>query len=242
MPLAGGNGLLNNLVAYWPSNEAGGANNILDLHSNALHLTQVHSPGADTGKVYATARTFDGANDYAYRNSATLLQAGNVDLTVAVWVYLASTAAERAVVGKYLTTGNQREWVFEWNPAESAFRFIVSTTGANTFVIDADSFGVPTTTTWLMAIVWHDSVADTINVQINNGSVDSAAHSGGIFASTAPFQIGGINGAAVIPWYGRIGPVMMWKSTAGLGGVLTAAQRTALWAAGAGLPYAQFTV
>jgi hypothetical protein len=43
-------------------------------------------------------------------------------------------------------------------------------------------------------------------------------------------------------WFsGRIGPVAMWKSAPGGGGVLTAAQRTALWNGGAGLAYADFT-
>ncbi|OQC57681.1 MAG: hypothetical protein BWX54_01134 [Verrucomicrobia bacterium ADurb.Bin018] len=34
---AAGNGLLNNLIAYWPGNEASG--DALDLHTNALTLT-----------------------------------------------------------------------------------------------------------------------------------------------------------------------------------------------------------
>ena len=37
-------------------------------------------------------------------------------------------------------------------------------------------------------------------------------------------------------------PTMFWKSAAGAGGVLTAAQRTALYNGGAGLTYAAFTV
>ncbi len=40
---------------------------------------------------------------------------------------------------------------------------------------------------------------------------------------------------------GRIGPTMFWKSAAGGGGVLTAAQRTALYNGGAGLRYDQLT-
>lgn len=42
-------------------------------------------------------------------------------------------------------------------------------------------------------------------------------------------------------WIGRVGPTMFWKSAAGGGGVLTAAQRTALYNGGAGLAYANFT-
>jgi len=40
---------------------------------------------------------------------------------------------------------------------------------------------------------------------------------------------------------GRLGPIAFWKSSAGNGGVLTAAQRTALYNGGDGLAYASFT-
>ncbi len=39
----------------------------------------------------------------------------------------------------------------------------------------------------------------------------------------------------------RIGPVAMWKSAAGGGGVLSSSQRTALFNAGNGLAYTAFT-
>jgi len=48
---SGGNGLLNALIAYWPGDEASG--NLLDAHSNALHLTDTNTVTNAAGKVYA---------------------------------------------------------------------------------------------------------------------------------------------------------------------------------------------
>jgi hypothetical protein len=83
---AGGNGLLTALIAYWPGDEASG--NLLDAHTNALHLTDVNTVTNNTGKVYATARQYTAANqEYHNRASEALLQIGDVDFTIASWVY-----------------------------------------------------------------------------------------------------------------------------------------------------------
>ena len=80
---ATGNGLLTNLVGYWGLDEAAGANNALDKHSNALTLTQTGSPGSAAGKVYAGSRTFDGSGQQFSRASATSLQMGDLDFAIA---------------------------------------------------------------------------------------------------------------------------------------------------------------
>lgn len=56
-----GNGLLNNLIAYWPGNEFNG--NALDLHINALHLTDVNTVTSNPGLVYPLARQYTAANN-----------------------------------------------------------------------------------------------------------------------------------------------------------------------------------
>ncbi len=70
---------------------------------------------------------------------------------------------------------------------------------------------------------------------------NTRALAGGVTEQTAAaFSIGarpnGTNGVTA-----RMGPVAMWRSAAGGGGVLTADQRAALYNAGAGLAYASFT-
>ncbi len=238
--------LLPNLVAYWPLNEAAGANNALDLHTNGLTLTQVDSPGSAAGKVYAGARTFDGSADYFKRTSETLLQAGDVDFTIAAWVYLTSKSATAMAVAKsgssdainpkrdfqlyYLQTTDRYTW--------TAYRSVDS--GVS---VSADTFGAPPADTWTLLVAWHSAATDTAGISINNGTPNTAATGGALQAgSDAEFNIGRrVLTGGNLSWPGRIGPVAMWKSVAGGGGVLSAAQRTALYNAGNGLSYAAFT-
>jgi hypothetical protein len=238
---AAGNGLLNNLVAYWPMNEASGANDALDLHANGLTLTQTASPGSATGPVYAGARTFDGSTQYFSRASEASLQFGDSDFTVAAWIYnLQTPAAQKFCVSKYAQTGNQREWALWYAPIDR-FRFYVSPDGISTASnVVANQFGAVGIGSWNLVVAYHDAANNTIGISVNAGSIDSLAHSTGVYSGSAEFVIGRVL-PSTGPWYGRIGPVAIWKSAASAGGVLTTAQRTALYASGAGLAYAAFT-
>ena len=237
---AAGNGLLNNLVAYWKLDEAGGANDALDAHTNGLTLTQVSSPGADTGKVYATARTVDGGADYFHRASEALLQTGNVDFTIAAWVYATLLSSTMAIVTKDTTSTGGREYSVQYHGTPNTFRLAVSNNGTSVTTVDSTVFGTPNINTWYLVVAWHDAVNDFIGVQCN-GAATTKSYSSGVFTGSSNFRVGAFDGLGSARWNGRIGPVMMWKSAAGGGGVLSAAQRTALFNGGAGLPYSQFT-
>lgn len=234
-----GNGLLNSLIAFWPGNEING--DALDLHTNGLTLTDTNTVTSNPGKVYALARQYTIANsEYHTRpGDDALLSAGDVDFTFAFWVYLNDKISSQGIVGKGFNAG-QYEYRFVYSTAADRFRFIVSPDGTASAAENADVLGSPSATTWYFIVGWHDSVANTINIQINDGAIDSQAYATGVFNGSDPFRIGMTAGPAYMN--GRIGPTAFWKSNAGLGGVLTAAQRTALYNAGAGLPYASFTV
>ena len=238
---AAGNGLLNALIAYWPGNEANG--NALDLHTNALHLNDIATVTSNPGLVYATARQYTAANlEYHTRvGDDAPLSAGDLDFTLAAWCYLDSKipAAVQSIASKFGPSG-QRGYVLYYRQTSDSFEFQVSNNGTATTTRTAATLGSPALAAWYLTICWHDSTGDTINIQVNDGAVDSTAYALGVFDNTAPFQIGAYNVSSV--WSGRIGPTMFWKSAAGGGGVLTAAQRTALYNAGAGLPYASFTL
>ena len=235
-----GNGLLNNLIAYWPGNEVAG--NALDLHTNALHLTDVNTVTSNPGwpGAYANSRQFTAAqNEYETRpGDDPELSTGDVDFTLAAVCRFDNTA-DRAIAGKYDAAG-QREYLLFSSAAANRIRFIVSNNGVATSFVDADVLGVPAINTWYLVIGWHDSVANTINIQINNGGVDSIPYALGVFDSTAPFQIGRYTAGAYMD--GRIGQTPFWKSAPGMGGVKTPAERTALWNGGVPLQYTELTL
>lgn len=234
---AAGNGLLNGLVAYWGLDEAAGANDALDKHTGGLTLTQVSSPGSAAGKVYAGARTFDGAADYFTRPSEAALQTGDVDFAVAAWVYAGALTFYRIIVSKFSAVGGQREWNIYYDKDLTKFIFQASGDGTASSYVAATIPSPASLTTWYFVQAWHDAGANTISLQIDNGTVYSAAHTTGIFASTSALMVGFYPGGnAGSYWNGRLGPVAFWKNR-----TLDAAARAALWANGNGLPYASFT-
>lgn len=235
------NGLLNNLIAYWPGNEANG--NALDMHTNALHLTDANTVTSAAGLVYATARQYTQVNvERSVRpGDDELLSVGDVDFTIATWAYLDSKAgAAQGLVSKDALTSH-REYYLGFNAATDRLRLRVFD-GANQIgLIEADTLGSPALATWYLIVAWHDAVANTVNIQVNGGAVNSAATTGAPGNAAAAFAIGGIIVDAAYCANGRIGPTAFWKSLPGGGGVLSEAQRTALWNGGAGLAYAAFT-
>ncbi len=237
---APGNGLLNNLVAYWGLDEAGGANNGLDKHSNGLTLTQNGLPGSSTGLVYAGARTFNGSSQYFARSSETLITLGPTDHTVAAWLYLSSKSATIFALGK-ANASDGADWDYDINYLQTTDRMRWRIGDGALVAVSANNFGAVPTGQWLLVIGWHDTTAKKIYISVNNGTADEASYTGTRDTTTKQLSIGALSDLASNRWNGRIGPVMMWKSTAGNGGVLTAAQRTALYAAGSGLAYSAFT-
>jgi hypothetical protein len=227
--------LLTNLVSYWKLDEASG--DALDSHSTN-HLTETSGTiGSTTGKI-GNCRDFElGDTEYFTIADSAALSTGDIDFTLACWVNLESkTASQRqTLISKYNTTGNQREYWLTYNPqtapgTSNPFGFTISATGSSTVVIrESTTFGTPSTGTWYFVVAWHDSVANTVNIQVNNGTVDSTSHSGGVFDGTSPFVLGARE--TVDNLDGLLDEVGFWKR------VLTSDERTALYNGGNGLAY-----
>jgi hypothetical protein len=190
--------------------------------------------------VYATARQYNAAaNEYHARpGDDAIFSIGDNDFTIAAWVYFDTIGAWRSIASKYGGSGYYEYYLVLHST--NIFRFAVSANGTNVSSLYASTFGAVSINTWYLAVVWLDSTASTINIQINDGATDSAVWIASLFDGAFPFELGR-HGSGAGEMNGRIGPTMFWKSAAGGGGVLTAAQRTALYNAGAGLPYESFT-
>lgn len=233
------NGLLNALIAYWPGNEASG--DLQDAHTNALHLTDTNTVTNAAGKVYATARQYTAANDeYHTRNNEALLEVLDVDFTIAAWVYFDDLSTNPQAIASKQNDGPGDVLSLRYNVGKGQGFFFSRSYPFSPFgvaEVKAISFGNAAINTWYLVICWHDYLNNLIGISIND-TVDTVGCplTGD---SSSPFVIGknSIGGK----YTGRIGPVAMWKSSAGNGGVLSSVQRTALYAGGAGLAYAQFT-
>jgi hypothetical protein len=222
------------LIAYWPGNEASG--NLLDAHTNGLDLTDTGTVTNNTGNIYPTARQYDRDNhEYFTRDDEDLLSFGDTDWTLAAWVYLDNKDNGQFFVSKDGNASNKREvqLCYVKTPTDR-FKAWVFTGSADAGNVAANNLGSPSAGTWYFIVLWHDPTANTLNIQVNNGAIDSAATTAAMGDGTAAFRIGSIVAWSVYDMDGRIGPVGFWKSAAGGGGILTPAQRAWLYNNGAG--------
>lgn len=227
------NKLLNDLVAFWRLDEASG--NALDCHGGRT-LTDYGGVGAGAGKVYATARTFDGATQRLERASSAGLEMGDTDWTVAAWFYATEFSLPSPYENHYIGSG--RVWnggsVLGVNTSRQLFSFWFSGAGGSVDVHYSTSALV--LNTWYLAGWKWDSAASVGGLRINAGAWQIVAEGALTHTPnlTAPFVIGATP-ASTFMWTGSLGPICYWDR------VLDENDWLNLWNGGAGLPYASFT-
>jgi hypothetical protein len=222
-------GLKDDLKGYWPLNEASG--NALDAHGSNT-LTDNNTVASAAGKV-GNARDFESGNSESFSIADnTDLSVQDIPFTIAAWVNFESFGAIRPIVAKWQTAGQ-----FSYELAYSTFLnrlfFGVSNDGSSEVVVAANVLGAPSTSTWYFVVAWHDPAANTINIQVNNGTANSASHSAGVFDGTSAFTIGAKDNATLF-MDGLIDEVGFWKR------LLTADEKTFLYNSGNGRAYADF--
>lgn len=212
------------LTAYWAMEGAAGAAES-DLIGSS-HLAQAGGAGSAAGRV-ANARSFVTASAQALScASSAALQAGDIDFGITAWVWLDTKAADQVFVAKYNFGASQREYILRYLVASDRLNFTVSADGTATASVSANNHGSPPTGQWLFLTAWHDSVANTINLAVNDGAANSVAHSTGILAGASDFQVGRFPSGSYLN--GRVDELALWKPYP------TAAGRTWLYNAGAG--------
>lgn len=217
--------LLTDLISYWKFDETSGTR-VDSVGGNNLSTNGTVNSAA--GKISNAVSVAGTGNLSVASNSA--LQTGDIQFTFATWAYSDLFGAERAIAGKYTIGGSQNEWFLEYGGV-GRFIFTVSSNGTATSSVTANSFGAPTTGVWYYIVVKHDSVGNTISIQVNNGTVDSVAYSSGVFVGTSSFRVCDISAGGSIPWRGRVDESGFWKR------LLTAGEITQLYNSGNGLTY-----
>lgn len=181
---------------------------------------------------------FTAANsEYLSRASEAALQTGDIDFTWAAWVRYDTGIAtdDRSRIISKFVAGNW-EYILDLadNSTVERFRFNVSSTGSDLSGVIANTFGTPPTASWCFVIGNHNSTANTIGIQVNNGTEDTASYTLGVYAGSSVFNVGR-DESGVYYHNGRISRVGFWKR------ILTAAERTWLYNAGAGRVYSELS-
>lgn len=219
-------GLRRKLIVQWPLTEASGTR--LSTFGN-YPLTDNNSVGQATGLVQPTAAHFTNAShQYLSTPSVAVLQMGPArNFTVAAWCYLdANSGISRHMVSKISQPASNAFEYILWFRNTQRFTFGIGT-GVTAQQLQADTFGLPPTGQWMLVIGWHNASDVTINIQVNNGTINSAARTVTPATNTNSVYLGSAGGLQDW-WDGRQGPVWLF------GDVLTGAERAYLWNGGRG--------
>jgi hypothetical protein len=186
------------LVSFWNANEASG--NMIDSKGTYPLIPGV-APSSAAGKING-ARGFDGTQVLG-ASSATGLSPGTGSFTISAWVYFTDLSSTYTFISKTQGgSGTGDEYIIQ-----------CATGGPIQFVIYNGSYVVLNSTapalaagTWYFVVASRDAAAGTINLQINNGTVDSVACAAptanplaifyaGVFQGNAQFLKGRIDAA-----------------------------------------------
>ena len=215
---SGGN-LLQNLVAYWRLEEASGSR--VDATGRGNTLTSNSAVGVVAGRVNSGASFIASSGQYLSIADNADLSTGNIDFTVAAWVYFDTVADNRGVVGKWAAGAN--EYIIRVSGVTIEFR-VGDQAQVNG---DAANGGEVLTGTWYFVVAWHDAAADILRIQVNNGTPAGVSYTFGVADLGTDFRIG-YNQNDNVFMDGRIDEVGLWKR------VLTTAERADLYYAGSG--------
>ena len=214
-----------NLQGAWTLDEASGATRA-DTSGNGNDLTDNGTVGQVTGQVSTAAGTFLSATKYLAKTDVAALSTGDIDFTIAAWCKTTTYVnSSYGCVGKSVTAG-EREWVLYVGNTD--FKFWAFDTNGNAISASAATTGASsvTTSTWYYVVAWHDASANTLNIQLNGGSVNSQATTAAPQNSTDDFRIGGSMSVTSNPDINSVDEVRFYKA------VLTSAERADLYTYG----------
>jgi len=215
------------LVAYYKLDEATGtrfdsvgSNNLIEV--GGPHLA---APGIIGSSVQLPVPLNVGARLEAPDNP---IFNPTGDFTIGGWAFIeAKTSSFQPMISKGRLNAFQRQYFLVYDGgAGDRFEFTVSPDNISLTTVNSLVTGVPLNT-FTFVVAWHDATAQTINIQINDGAVDSLAHLGGIGTTTRPFVVGG-HATGLFGWPGRVDETFVYNR------VLSAAERTLMYNGGLG--------
>lgn len=215
--------LATSMIACWPLDEASGTR---EDDFGVFDLTDNNTVTGTTGPVgLGNASSFALANsEYLSRADNVALRTGDFSTTFVAWANLTSNPGILAVLSKDNNTAGSG-YLLSHNSANSTFRFLVK--GAS------DSKEVSATGTYAPGSGWHfivcgyDKPNARIFISVDDNADATLAFTGAPVSGTEEFRIGDRVSPSSF-WNGGIAGVALWSR------LLTATERTALYASGNG--------
>lgn len=219
------------LIGFWKLEEDGTAQRV-DATGRGNNLSHANTPTAVVGKIgLANAFALASQEQLTLNSNADVTATG--DFTLAGFFWLNNKDNIRYFITKDTGVAPFREFDFQYTASNDLLEFTIFSAAGASKAVSGTTFGSPTTGQWHHFIIWHDTTADTVNMQINGGSVDSVATANlTVPAGSGSFRMAHRQGASSAHFLdGRLDASGYWKR------VLTPAEREYLYFNGNGREY-----
>ena len=221
--------LYNQLVEFWPMNEAAGKPAIGVL---GHHLTDNNTVGSAAGVSAHTGNSRDftaASNHYLSLANDKLGKISPVasDFTICGWYRHPATADYHSILAIYTTSGNNREYILRSGTSDFDLVWHYSEDGS---VVTA--FAGPDTSTantWVFFCVRYDHA--NMMIRTNDGADSTSSFTGDVYDGTGIFTMGGDNGGSDNSMNSRLGGVGFWSRA------ITDAESLRLYNGGLGWSY-----
>jgi hypothetical protein len=224
----GSENILHKLVAYWKLEESSGSRIDATGRGNDLAVNGTGGVDGAPGISGNAAKFVAASGQYLSHVSNTDLGNGGGSFTVLGWVNFTTNPTYSFMICKQNNTGtNQREYYLGIDA--NGLSFCVNPNGTTSPGDHAVSVVKPATGGWHFVIGWHDANTQTINLQVDNGTVVSASHTTGVYNGSSEFWLGGFDSVQYLN--GLLDAVGKWNR------VLTSYERAKLYNNGLGLQY-----
>jgi len=214
--------LLTGLVSWWSLDEASGSR--ADSHGSNT-LTDNNTVTQAAGKI-GNAGQFTTATAEYLSVAAGHGLGGGTSFTAAAWVYpdtiISNGGILRVGSGNGITT---HDWLLATQ--STYFKFFKSY-DSTWEQLNAATYGAPALSTWQFVMAEYDIATKTLGIQINNGTKDTATHTGTTATPSQPFEIGRYHTSE---WNGRIDEAAFWSR------LLTTEEKAELYNSGTGIAY-----
>ncbi len=216
--------------SHWRFNEPTASGGTAADALGANDLSGLFVQFGTQGKLGNSVQVNNAVSGSRLQTSSTDMRCGDIRFGYTGWIYpLSSVGSEELVIGS-------------WGAATQGYRIVITAAGQLRFDVSPVFNGVGATSVthplllddneWHFFAVWHDPVADTINIKINDQVTTSAAHSAGVYSAGGGFFMGYSEPAATSTLDARLDSITFWKN-----GFPTEAELGTLFNSGIGIDY-----
>jgi hypothetical protein len=221
-PFGGHATLADNLLSYWNLDEVSGVR-YDSVVASANDLTDINTVGSATGINNLAASFVEASSEYFTRDAFT---GPPDDFTISLWHKVDTTLAINPRIFVSEPSANLERFSIRWINGARVYRCTVS----SGIVATIDSASVAAGTNWHQVVLAYDSSTRKMTVYVDNGTgILSTALAAARLNTVARLYVGSDN---IFGYHtGLMDEAGIWSR------VLTAQERTDLWASGAGLFY-----